>query len=156
MTFSSNIVANYGDEVIVSAQSGGVAHEIVIGKVLRNVFDKNTVIVELQNANPNELTTLDTDGVTTITIPRSSYTEVGFFQVGQGVNVGQTSAQVCRSFFVERFQTLDIEDKIAVLRTATEEHGLAVGDDVIILSNLTLLSLLNSIMLRLRSIIPFS
>ena len=106
MTFSSNIVANYGDEVIVSAQSGGVAHEIVIGKVLRNVFDKNTVIVELQNANPNELTTLDTDGVTTITIPRSSYTEVGFFQVGQGVNVGQTSAQVVsRSFFVERFQT---------------------------------------------------
>ena len=52
LTFSSNIVANYGDEVIVSAQSGGVAHEIVIGKVLRNVFDKNTVIVELQNANP--------------------------------------------------------------------------------------------------------
>ena len=48
LTFSSNIVANYGDEVIVSAQSGGVAHEIVIGKVLRNVFDKNTVIVELQ------------------------------------------------------------------------------------------------------------
>ena len=133
LTFSSNIVANYGDEVIVSAQSGGVAHEIVIGKVLRNVFDKNTVIVELQNANPNELTTLDTDGVTTITIPRSSYTEVGFFQVGQGVNVGQTSAQVVAVRSLSKgFKLLDIEDKIAVLRTATEEHGLAVGDDVII------------------------
>ena len=133
LTFNSNIVANYGDEVIVSAQSGGVAHEIVIGKVLRNVFDKNTVIVELQNANPNELTTLDTDGVTTITIPRSSYTEVGFFQVGQGVNVGQTSAQVVAVRSLSKgFKLLDIEDKIAVLRTATEEHGLAVGDDVII------------------------
>jgi hypothetical protein len=133
LTFSSNIVANYGDEVIVSAQSSGVAHEIVIGKVLRNVFDKNTVIVELQNANPNELTTLDTDGVTTITIPRSSYTEVGFFQVGQGVNVGQTSAQVVAVRSLSKgFKLLDIEDKIAVLRTATEEHGLAVGDDVII------------------------
>ena len=133
LTFSSNIVANYGDEVIVSAQSGGVAHEIVIGKVLRNVFDKNTVIVELQNANPNELTTLDTDGVTTITIPRSSYTDIGFFQVGQGVNVGQVSAQVVAVRSLSKgFKLLDIEDKIAVLRTATEEHGLAVGDDVII------------------------
>ena len=52
LTFDGTVVADIGDEVVFSAQSGGVAHEKAIGKVIRNVFDKNTVIVELKFANP--------------------------------------------------------------------------------------------------------
>ena len=133
LTFNGTVVANVGDEVVLQVQSSGVAHEVAIGKVLRNVFDKNTVIVELQLANPQELTTLDTDGVTTITIPRSSYTEIGYFNVGDGIALGATSAIIVNVKSLSKgFKLLDIEDNIAVLKTRDKVHGLAVGDDVIV------------------------
>lgn len=133
LTFNGTVVANVGDEVVLQVQSSGVAHEVAIGRVLRNVFDKNTVIVELQLANPQELTTLDTDGVTTITIPRSSYTEIGYFNVGDGIALGATSAVIVNVKSLSKgFKLLDIEDNIAVLKTRDKVHGLAVGDDVIV------------------------
>ena len=133
LTFNGTVVANVGDEVVLQVQSSGVAHEVAIGRVLRNVFDKNTVIVELQLANPQELTTLDTDGVTTITIPRSSYTEIGYFNVGDGIALGATSAIIVNVKSLSKgFKLLDIEDNIAVLKTRDKVHGLAVGDDVIV------------------------
>ena len=133
LTFNGTVVANVGDEVVLQVQSSGVAHEVAIGRVLRNVFDKNTVIVELQPANPQELTTLDTDGVTTITIPRSSYTEIGYFNVGDGIALGATSAIIVNVKSLSKgFKLLDIEDNIAVLKTRDKVHGLAVGDDVIV------------------------
>lgn len=133
LTFDNTIIADIGSEVVLQVQSAGVAHEVAIGKVLRNVFDKNTVIVELQIANPNENTTLDEDGVTTITIPRSSYTNIGYFAIGNGVNIGAVSATIVNIRSLSKdFKLLDIEDNIAVLKTKDKFHGLAVGDDVIV------------------------
>ena len=59
ITFDNTVLAAVGDEVVYTVNAGGVAHEVAIGKVLRNVVDKNTVIVELKAANPNQLTTVD-------------------------------------------------------------------------------------------------
>jgi hypothetical protein len=133
LTFDNTIIADIGSEVVLQVQSAGVAHEVAVGKVLRNVFDKNTVIVELQLANPDENTTLDEDGVTTITIPRSSYTNIGYFAIGNGVNIGAVSATIVNIRSLSKdFKLLDIEDNIAVLKTKDKFHGLAVGDDVIV------------------------
>ena len=105
----------------------------LIGKVLRNVFDKNTVVVELQVANPTQQTTLDEDGITTITIPRSSYNTIGFFSVGDGISLGPSAATIVNIRSLSKgFKLLDIEDNIAVLKTRDKVHGLAVGDDVIV------------------------
>lgn len=133
LTFDNTVVANVGDEVVLQVQSGGVAHETAIGKVLRNVFDKNTVVVELQVANPTQQTTLDEDGITTITIPRSSYNTIGFFSVGDGISLGPSAATIVNIRSLSKgFKLLDIEDNIAVLKTRDKVHGLAVGDDVIV------------------------
>ena len=133
LTFDNTVVADVGDEVVLQVQSGGVAHETAIGKVLRNVFDKNTVVVELQVANPNETTTLDEDGITVITIPRSSYTDIGYFTVGDGISLGPSAATIVSIRSLSKgFKLLNIEDNIAVLKTRDKVHGLAVGDDVIV------------------------
>jgi len=133
LTFNNTVVADVGDEVILQVQSSGVAHETAIGKVLRNVFDKNTVVVELQLANPQELTTLDTDGVTVITLPRDQYTDLGYFTVGDGITLGNSSAIIVNVRSLSKgFKLLDIEDNIAVLKTKDRVHGLAVGDEVIV------------------------
>tara|TARA_Y100000361_G_scaffold69963_2_gene61763 strand:- start:512 stop:12706 length:12195 start_codon:yes stop_codon:yes gene_type:complete len=132
LTFDGTVVADIGDEVVFSAQSGGVAHEKAIGKVIRNVFDKNTVIVELKFANPTEQTSTDTDG-NTITLPRDQYSQYGYFSVGDGVALGLASATIVDVNSLSKgFKLLDVEDNIAVLRTQDKVHGLAVGDDVIV------------------------
>ena len=44
LTFNGTVVANVGDEVVLQVQSGGVAHEVAIGKVLRNVLTKTLLL----------------------------------------------------------------------------------------------------------------
>ena len=131
ITFDDTIVADVGSFIVYAVNDGGVSHEAAIGKVLRNVFDKNTVIVELQNANPDLLTTVE-DG-NTVTIPSTSYNKLGFFANGNGCAIGEDSATIVNVRALSKnFTLLDVEDNIAVLRTATKRHGLAVGDDVIV------------------------
>ena len=132
ITFDNTVLAAVGDQVVYTLQSAGVAHEVAIGKVLRNVVDKNTVIVELQPANPNQLTTTDIDG-NTVTIPSTSYVDLGFFDVGFGCQINTGAATIVNVRSLSKgFKLLDIEDNIAVLKTASVNHGLAVGDDVIV------------------------
>ena len=132
ITFDNTVLAAVGDEVVYTVNAGGVAHEVAIGKVLRNVVDKNTVIVELKAANPNQLTTVDGDGNTT-TIPSTSYVDLGFFAVGNGCQVNVSAATIVNVRSLSKgFKLLEVEDNIAVLRTDNVRHGLAVGDDVIV------------------------
>lgn len=132
ITFDNTVLAAVGDNVVFTQQSGGVAHEVSIGKVLRNVVDKNTVIVELQPANPNQLTTTDNDG-NTVTIPSDQYVDLGFFAVGNGCQVNTSAATIVNVRSLSKgFKLLEVEDNIAVLRTDNVRHGLAVGDDVIV------------------------
>ena len=132
LTFDNTVVASVGDKVIYQVQDGGVAHEAAIGKVLRNVFDKNTVIVELQPANPSLLTSTDNQG-NTITLPSDQYVDIGYFATGNGIALGSDAATIVNVKSLSKgFKLLDIEDNIAVLRTSVEKHGLAVGDEVIV------------------------
>ena len=132
ITFDNTVLAAVGDNVVYSVQSGGVAHEVAIGKVLRNVVDKNTVIVELQPANPNQLTTTDIDG-NTVTIPSDQYSQLGYFQDGYGCQINTVAATIVNVNSLSKgFKLLNVEDNIAVLRTDNTKHGLAVGDDVIV------------------------
>ena len=132
ITFDNTVLAAVGDEVVYTVNAGGVAHEVAIGKVLRNVVDKNTVIVELKAANPNQLTTVDGDG-NTVTIPSTSYVDLGFFAVGNGCQVNVSAATIVNVRSLSKgFKLLEVEDNIAVLRTDNVRHGLAVGDDVIV------------------------
>ena len=114
ITFDNTVLAAVGDQVVYTLQSAGVAHEVAIGKVLRNVVDKNTVIVELQPANPNQLTTTDIDG-NTVTIPSTSYVDLGFFDVGFGCQINTGAATIVNVRSLSKgFKLLDIEDNIAV------------------------------------------
>jgi len=132
ITFDNTVLAAVGDEVVYTVNAGGVAHEVAIGRVLRNVVDKNTVIVELKAANPNQLTTVDGDG-NTVTIPSTSYVDLGFFAVGNGCQVNVSAATIVNVRSLSKgFKLLEVEDNIAVLRTDNIRHGLAVGDDVIV------------------------
>ena len=131
LTFDSGVTAIVGDRVVYTETAGGVAHEVAIGKVLRNVVDKNTLIIELQFANPDKLTTV-VDGITT-TIPSSQYNTLGFFATGNGCAVNADAATVVNVRSLSKgFKLLDIESNIAVLKTLDKRHGLAVGDEVIV------------------------
>jgi hypothetical protein len=131
LTFDSGVTAIVGDRVVYTETAGGVAHEVAIGKVLRNVVDKNTLIIELQFANPDKLTTV-VDGITT-TIPTSQYNTLGFFATGNGCAVNADAATVVNVRSLSKgFKLLDIESNIAVLKTLDKRHGLAVGDEVIV------------------------